>query len=120
MRDEDAQFARLNRIVSDVQFNGWPILLRLDGQRPYLQVSDPNGVCNVTGKAKPWRGRKWGLSYHMTETEVVKTALKAVLAAVEHEVLELFKYRGVTIFDPHIRVEDLIELRTSCPLDGRG
>lgn len=56
------------------------------------------------------KGRKWLLSYHMTKSEVVLTALKAVLTAEEHESRELFRYRGAKIFNPHIDVDKMVEL----------
>lgn len=111
--------ARIERVVSKVAYPPWTITVRQDGPRSYLQIRDDHGVCNVTGGSKPWSGRKWMLSPHMTDTEIVKTALKAVLSAVEHETLENFKYEGVAIFDPHIRVDDLLALRAACPLDLR-
>lgn len=76
----------------------------------YLQV-ECDGRCNITGKAINWRGRKWQLSVHMTPSEVVQTAFKAVLTAMEHETRENFKYRDVSIFDPHYDVERLVALR---------
>ncbi|MTD92896.1 hypothetical protein GIW81_00950 [Hyphomicrobium sp. xq] len=112
-------WSMMRTVLAAVAFPPWVIALRYDDGRPYLQVQDPNAVCNATGKPAPWSGRKWFLSLHMTETELVKTALKAVLAAVEHEALERFTYKGVTVFDPHIRVDDLVELRAVCPLDAR-
>jgi hypothetical protein len=59
-----------------------------------------------------WNGRKWFLSNHMTRSEVVQTAFKAVLTAEEHEAREHFKYRGQSIFDPHYDVDKLVELRS--------
>lgn len=55
----------------------------------------------------------------MTDTEIVKTALNAVLAALTHEALETFKYRGVSIFDPHLSVDALWWARMQFPLDAR-
>lgn len=110
---------RFEQIVAQVSFPPWQLIVGNDGPRSHVQVRDDSGVCNVTGVALPWGGRKWLLSDHMTETEIVKTCLKAVLSAVEHETLENFRYQGVTIFDPHIRVEDLVRLRASAPLDAR-
>lgn len=49
-------------------------------------------------------GRKWALSSHMTESEVVQTALRAYLDAVEHEARESFRYRDRALFGPHISV----------------
>lgn len=68
-------------------------------------------TCNVTGKPLIWKSRKWQLSPHMTDGEIVQTALKACLTAAEHEIREKFKYRGVSIFDPHYDIEKLVELR---------
>ena len=68
-----------------------------DGNRQYLQVSD--------GK---WTGRKWMLSPHMTDGEVVQTTLAAVLAWYEHEARETFKFRGAAIFNPHLSLDALI------------
>jgi hypothetical protein len=67
----------------------------------WLQVGKFEGVCNVTGKSLAWRGRKWPIEPEHTEGEIVRTALKAVLTAVEHEAREQFLFDGKAIFDPH-------------------
>jgi len=54
------------------------------------------------------KGRKWLLSQHMTDSEIVQTALLAVLVCEEHEARERFRYRGAAIFGPHQDVEDLV------------
>jgi hypothetical protein len=79
--------------------------------RPFLQIVCDEGICNVTGKPMKWTSRKWFLSPHMTDGEIVQTALKACLTAAEHEIREKFKYRGMSIFDPHYDIEKLVELR---------
>src|ERR1700677_3139533 len=61
----------------------------------------------------PQHGRKWDLSPHMTRSEIVQTALMAVLAAEEHEVREHFKYKGQAIYGPHFDVEQLLDLTKS-------
>lgn len=100
---------------------GWTFRLSERGDRRtpdvppvyYLQVTDPNPTCNVTGETigEPWRSRKWLLSEHMTDGEIVQTLFKATMTAVEHEVRELFLYRGQAVFDPHYDIEKLVELR---------
>lgn len=77
----------------------------------FVRVGDPNGVCNVTGKPLPWWGRKWMVSPHMTDGEIVQTLFKACETAMEHELREGFKYKGQPIFDPHYDIEKLVELR---------
>lgn len=110
-----------DEILSEVSFGAWEIRVydsshplkaprtRLNS-RPYLQVR-ATSPCNVTGKPMEWGGRKWFLSPYMTKSEVVQTAFKAVLTAVEHETREQFTYRGQPIFDPHYDVDKLVELR---------
>jgi len=74
--------------------------------RPWLQVRF-KAPCNVGGQPAAQHGRKWRLSPHMTRSEIVLTALKAVLTAVEHEARERFTYRGLPIFGPHVDVDAL-------------
>lgn len=78
---------------------------------PYLCVSCDNGICNVTGQPLSWEGRKWPISEYMTDGEIVQTAFKALLTALEHEAREKFTYRGVSVFDPHYDIEKLVALR---------
>lgn len=114
---------RILAIIADCKYLDWEIAVDLldpqDSTRLYLQVRCPNGINNVDGEKYSWRGRKWAISRFMTETELVKTALMAVKVAAEHEMLENFKYKGLTIFDPHISVDDLVQLRKDKELDGR-
>jgi len=66
--------------------------------------------CAKTGKDNEWHGRKWYLSDHMTDDEIVKTAFTAFKMAVEHEVMESFKFAGVTVFNPHVNYQELISI----------
>jgi hypothetical protein len=67
----------------------------------------------------PYDGcRKWYVSSHATESEVVQTVFLAALIAQEHELRENFKFMGKDIFNPH---HDVIHLVTSTiPHDVRG
>ena len=77
--------------------------------RTYLQIRQET-VCNRTGEQYYNGGRKWDLSYHMTESEIVFTIWKAVLTFTEHELREKFHYKGKKIFDPHISVNALLSV----------
>lgn len=92
--------SQIERILSDVKFHDYTFDV-IDGPSGlYLQLR-----FKVDGKE--WKGRKWQLSTHMTRSEIVQTALKAVLTAVEHEAREKFLYRGRAIFGPHLNVDKL-------------
>jgi hypothetical protein len=97
---------RFNDVMSRVSYPGFRFFVSDD----YLQIQCLS-TCNHTGKPLDWTGRKWRLSEHMSDGEVVQTAFKAVLTALEHEARELFTYRQVSVFDPHYDIEKLVELR---------
>jgi hypothetical protein len=78
---------------------------------PYLRVLPVQGRDARTAEPLEWSSRKWRLSLHMTDGEIVQTALKATLTAVEHETRELFTFMGESIFDPHYDVYQLLALR---------
>lgn len=73
----------------------------------YLQVVFFGKDARSGGSRVEQRCRKWQLSPYMTDTEVVVTAFKAVLAAEEHECREKFKYKDQPIFSPHLDVNCL-------------
>lgn len=100
----------IREVLSRVSFPNYVFNVRENTAGLYLQIAC-DGKCNVTGADGRWFSRKWSLSYHMTDGEIVQTAFKAVMTAVEHEVREMFTYRDTTIFDPHYDVEKLVELR---------
>ena len=106
----DSDFERFQNLIQKCSFPEYELVVKRNTfGAPYLQVQCKNGVCNVTGSSFPWNGRKWNLSKYMTDSEVVNTAFKAVLTAVEHETREKFLYRAKPIFGPHMDVDFLAE-----------
>ena len=95
-------------ILRDVRYRDWLFVVAMDGGgRQYLQVRFKAPDTMAPDDAIEQRGRKWFLSEHMTKSEVVQTALCAVLACVEHEAREEFRYIGKPIFGPHFDVDAL-------------
>ncbi len=86
----------------------------VDRCRFYLRVCAPEGspyaIYNTDGTSLPWKGRHWRLSEHMTDGELVQTAFKAIMTALEHEARERFTYKGKAIFGPHLDVDKLVEI----------
>lgn len=117
--DTPATYLRLKETLDQVAFPGMTFqVLAMDGGY-HLRVSCKEGTCNVSGKPMEWHGRWWRLSLHMTPTEIVLTAFKAVLTALEHEAREQFTYKGVAVLDSHIDVEELVRIRSDEKLDAR-
>lgn len=107
-------------ILRNVSYPGMEFIV---GSRPLFEEDSPGhgavllylqlkwtGPCNKTGAEQEWTSRKWLLSEHMTKSEIVTTALKAVLTAVEHEAREQFKFKGAAIFGPHFNVEHMLTM----------
>jgi len=63
-----------------------------------------------TEEMEAYKGRKWYLSEHMTDDEIIKTCYLAFRTCVEHEVLEGFRVEGVSIFNPHVDYKELIKV----------
>jgi hypothetical protein len=95
------------QIVKEINYKDWNIQVRCDAERPYLQVQfREHDKWKATTTTQS--GRKWFLSPHMTRSEIVQTAFKAVLTAEEHETRERFHYKGAAIFGPHFNVDVLV------------
>jgi len=107
-------FEALIRDISfDVDwFNEWYYMIGVTpcGHTPYLQIKFRSKDNFNPSYEYEQSGRKWMLSYHMTDDEVVSTALLATKQCIEHEIRELFKYKGEPIYRPHYDIQALHEL----------
>ena len=104
-------------VLEDVKFRDWHFAVIQRGAHSYLQIkflAPDSGISHIedaTQAVDIWQhGRKWLLSRHMTDGEVVQTAFKAIMAALEHEAREEFKYKDMAIFGPHYDIEALVDL----------
>jgi len=93
----------LGEIVSQLRFRNWDWRIREQGDGWSLQTVFP-----ASGRIQ--HGRKWHISRHTLENEVVQTALQAVLTALEQQALEDFRYIGRAVFHPHIDVRALLSV----------
>lgn len=54
-----------------------------------------------TGELTVQEGRKFYVSEHMTDEEILRTMLLAIHVFEEHEANECFRYRGERVLNPH-------------------
>jgi hypothetical protein len=100
----------LRATIDRLSYKDWTFRIEKDGIGLwFLQVRFQDEDV-VTRAVKNHGSRKWRMSMHMTRSEIVQTALKAVLTAEEHEARERFLYVGRAIFGPHLNVDTLWEL----------
>lgn len=63
-----------------------------------------------TGKMAEQHARKWYVSSHATETEVVETLFAAVCRSMMHVVGEHFTYNGRRVYSPHFDIDARIDV----------
>lgn len=96
----------MRQVLDRISYRDWYLTAHPNREFGYLQVSFV-ALDAATAEISVQKGRKWQLSPHMTVSEIVQTALLAILTAEEHEVREQFLYRGRPVFGPHRDVEAL-------------
>lgn len=101
----DPRINRYQHVLGHVSYKEWCF---------EIQVADYAGhaflVARFEDGGRDWGTRKWPLSPHMTESEIVQTALLCILVAEEHEAREKFLFRGKPVFGPHFDVDRLHDL----------
>lgn len=108
-------FRQIQEIVERLQYKNW--MFELDETFSPVEDEDENDgisrliTLRVSFKdgQESWNSRKWIISRHATDSEIIQTAFKCVLTAEEHETREKFLYDGVAILGPHIDLPSLKE-----------
>lgn len=111
-------------IISRITYKpGWSVLMGIDGWgfdvdtgRAFIQLhvstlSDASMDSQKRyGTRTPWKSAKRYLSPHMCRQEVVGVIFGLIKDAEMHEVHEWFRYKGASIFNPHLDPDKLAEL----------
>lgn len=110
--------SEIREIVEAITYKpGWTVHLLMDGAlRPYVQLevsteSDAS-LDSVArdGSRAPWKSGKRYLSIHMCRQEIVGTVFDLIKAAELHETHEWFRYRGASIYNPHLDPDVLVKV----------
>jgi hypothetical protein len=94
---------RVNTLLARVALKGKAASFQIIEKAPGVVLLQHMQVlqCVTTDQLRDTRGRKFYLSPHMTDEEILQTALLAVILFEEHEVRERFTFDGKRIFSPH-------------------
>lgn len=101
----------LDRILYSVAFHAekFAVMEKGDGWLIQLQYWEKD-VDNPSGPPMLQKARKWYVSSHATESEVVRTCFLACMVSAEHRVREHFLYKGRRVFGPHTGIEKFLEI----------
>ena len=105
-------------ILTNISYRDWDIVFRDERAIPYLQIQF-DAPDSFTGVVERQHCRKWMLSRFMTDSEIVRTAYKAIEAAIIHEMQEDFRFHGESVYRPHVDIYALLELSTENRIDKR-
>ena len=97
---------------------GWSIEARFDHNRQaiFLQLSvSSESEASLDsqkrdGTRTPWKSGKRYLSQHMCRQELVGAVFGLIKDAEMHEVHEWFRYKGASIFNPHLDPDVLADV----------
>lgn len=102
----------VNRITLSCLGKEFKVLTNYDckgGDRVFIQIVY-SCECTKGGNEETWKGRKYYLSEHMTDDEIIKTVYTAFEQCIKHEVMEGFKIDNKVLFNPHINFEELLKI----------
>ncbi|MBT1154398.1 hypothetical protein J1C56_02210 [Aminobacter anthyllidis] len=110
-------FAEISQIVRSITYKpGWCFHLGAEAGRVFIQVA-VNTLSDLTmdptGKSEdrtPWKSGKRYLSPHMCRQEIVGAVFGLIKDAELHEVHEWFRYKGASIYNPHLDPDVLVEV----------
>lgn len=109
---------RAGKIIARIEFINYHIFLGTGHGGVYLRASylEADIYGGPQAEKEIQYTRKWLLSPHMTESEIVFTSFKCCATSFEHRSREYFTYKGARIAGPHFNVNDLVAL---CITHGR-
>lgn len=75
----------------------------------YVQI-EATTLDSLTLEPSTWKGGKHYLSQWMCRQEVVGVVFSAIEKAELHEMREFFRYKGASIYNPHLDPDALVEV----------
>ncbi len=87
---------------------GWTVIFHPAPTRPYIQLevdeTTPSAMCasSADDSIVPWKSGKRYLSTFMCRQEIVGAVFALIKDAEMHECHEWFRYKGASIYNPHL------------------
>jgi hypothetical protein len=108
------RYSELLEVIDNISYKpNWHVLVghdSLKNSHGYLQLEVKNSVDSVTGNVVNWKSGKRYLSDFMCRQEIVGLVYSMIESAEIHEMREMFRYKGRSIYNPHIDPDKLVEL----------
>lgn len=99
-------------IISHCSYKpNWSIHIKAeeDGTQ-YIQLEVKDGMDSVTLQRADWKSGKRYLSKWMCKQEIVGVVFGLIKDAEMHEIHEFFRYKGASIYNPHLDPDVLADV----------
>ncbi|ASP46260.1 hypothetical protein HOR87_gp23 [Marinomonas phage CB5A] len=100
-------------IVHDCSYKeGWRFIINgnIETSNLYIQIEVANARCSASGLDVSWKSGKRYISQYACRQEVVGALFALIKDAEMHEVHEMFRYKGSSIYNPHLCPDALSKL----------
>lgn len=110
--------SRVKEIIDRIRYKDWEFLVMEKGDGFLIQATFM-GIDVETGKVELQKCRKWYVSPHSCDSEIVRSVFLAVRQAEEHELCENFIYKGQQVYNPHLDMDMMADFIATKPLEKR-
>ena len=121
MSQPPMSFEQLNSILNKIKYKDWKLIAQnyTDCYVIKWVFLDKDVTNPYDHNLYEQHCRKWFISKHSTESEVIRSAYLAVIQAEMHEAAEQFQFNDVRLFDPHTNYTDLANYMSTANQDIR-
>lgn len=109
----------VNKIISLIQYKDWKFVVLTKGDGFLIQVQFMGEDTDGSGQMELQKCRKWFISQHSGDSEIIRSCFLAIRQAEEHELCERFLYKGQQIYNPHLDMDRMADFITAKPFEVR-
>jgi len=121
MPQSPMSFEQLNAILEKIRYKNWKLIAQIYTDCYVIKwvFLEKNVTDSYDNNLYEQHCRKWFISKHSTESEVIRSAYLAAIQAEMHECAEQFQFDNVRLFDPHTSYIDLANYMATAKQDIR-
>lgn len=109
----------VKKIISFIQYKDWIFVVLTKGDGFLIQVQFLGEDTDGSGKTELQKCRKWFISQHSGDSEIIRSCFLAIRQAEEHELCERFLYKGQQIYNPHLDMDRMADFIIAKPFETR-
>lgn len=102
---------QISKLLSQITYKpNWNIILGGDLDRLFIQLKVTDSIDSVTKQPCDWKSGKRYISEFMCRQEIIGVVYSLIESAEIHEMREWFRYKGASIYNPHLDPDVLVKV----------